>query len=92
MVSTPLGENVRIDKVYKDFPIVLSCKTMREYLIELPMYDFDIIFCMDCLYSCYASLDCRSSEVRFYFLDEEELVCEGYNSSRPNSLILNLKQ
>ena len=28
VVSTPLGENVIIDKVYKDFPIVVCGKTM----------------------------------------------------------------
>ena len=28
VVSTPLGENVRTNKVYKDCPIVVSCKTM----------------------------------------------------------------
>ena len=29
--------------------------------------------------------------MRFYFPNEEELVWEGYNSSRPNPLISNLK-
>ena len=28
VVSTPLGENVIIDRVYKDFPIVVYGKTM----------------------------------------------------------------
>ena len=36
-------------------------------------------------------MDCRSRVVRFCFLNEEELVWEGYNSSHPNPLILNLK-
>ena len=47
MVSTPLGENVRTDRVYKDCPIVVSSKTMCAKLIELPMHDFDIILGMD---------------------------------------------
>ena len=36
-------------------------------------------------------MDCRSRVVRFCFLNEEELVWEGYNSIRPNHLISNLK-
>ena len=55
------------------------------------MHDFDVILGMDWLHSCYAFLDCRSGVVRFCFPNEEELVWEGYNSSRPNPLISNLK-
>ena len=60
-------------------------------LVELSMHDFDFILGMDWLHSCYACLDCRSRVVRFCFPNEEELVLEGYNSSRPNPLISNLK-
>ena len=90
MVSTPLGENVRTDRVYKDFPKVVSGKTMCAYLIELPMHNFDVILGMDCLHSCFACMDCHSRVVRFRFPNEEELVWEGYNSSHPNPLISNL--
>ena len=47
MVSTPIGEIVRTDRVYKDCTIVVSGKTMCTYLVELPMHDFDVILCMD---------------------------------------------
>ena len=47
VVSTPLGENVRTDRVYKDCPIVFSGKTMCENLVELPKHDFDVILCME---------------------------------------------
>ena len=64
---------------------------MCENLIELPMHDFDIIYDMDYLHSCYALLDYRSRVLRFCFPDEEELVLEGHNLSHPNPLISNLK-
>ena len=67
MVSTPLGENVRTDRVYKDFPIVVCGKTMCVDLVELPMHDFDVILGMDWIRSCYACMDCRSRVVRFCF-------------------------
>ena len=91
VVSTPLGENVRTERVYKNCPIVVSGKAMCANLIELPMHDFDIILGMDWLHSHYACLDCRSRVVRFRFPNEEELVWEGYNPTRPNPLISNLK-
>ena len=47
VVSTPLGENVRTDIVYKDYPMVVCCKTMCVELVKLPMHDFDVIFGMD---------------------------------------------
>ena len=91
VVSKPLGENVRTDRVYKDCPIVVCGKTMCADLVELPMHDFDVILGMEWLHSCCAYMDCRNRVVRFCFPNEEELVWEGYNSSRPNPLILNLK-
>ena len=39
IVSTPLQENVRVDKVHTDFPIVVFGKTICRYLVELPMND-----------------------------------------------------
>ena len=54
VVSTPIGENVRTDRVYKDCPIVVSCKTICVDLVELPMNDFDVILGMDLIHSCYA--------------------------------------
>ena len=91
LVSTPLGENVRTDRVYKDCPIVICGRTMFVDLVELPIHDFDVILCMDWLHSCYACLDCHSRVVRFHFPNEEELLWERYSSSRPNPLISNLK-
>ncbi|XP_069144489.1 uncharacterized protein [Solanum lycopersicum] len=77
VVSTPLGENVKADRVYQNCPIVVSDRAMCANLIELPMHDFDIILGMDWLHSHYACLDCRSRVVRFRFPNEEELVWEG---------------
>ena len=55
------------------------------------MHDFDVILGIDWLHSFYDCLDCHSRVVRFCFPSEEELVWEGYSSSRPNHLISKLK-
>ena len=56
---------------------------MCAHLVELTIHDFDVILGMDWLHICYACMDCRSRVVRFCFPNEEEIVLEGYNSSRP---------
>ena len=60
-------------------------------LVELPMNDFNVILGMEWLYKCYTFMDCRSRVVRFFFLNELEMVWEGYNLSRSSPLISNLK-
>ena len=55
ILCTPFGENLRADKIHKDFPIVVCGKTMCADLVELPMKDFDIILSIDWLHKCYAS-------------------------------------
>ena len=91
VVSTPLGQNVRTNRVYKDCSIVICSKTMCANMVELPMHDLDIILGMNLIRSCYSCIDCPSRVVRFHFPKEEALVWEGYNSSRHNPLISNLK-
>lgn len=36
-------------------------------LVKLDMVDFDAILKMDWLHVCYATLDCRTRKVTFYF-------------------------
>ena len=74
MVSTPLAEKVRTDRVHNGCPIVVCGKTMCVDLVEFPMYDFDVILRMDWLHSFYASMDYNNRVVRFRFPNEEELV------------------
>ena len=47
VVSTLLRENVRTNRVYKDWPIVVCGKTMCVDLVELPMHDFYVILVME---------------------------------------------
>ena len=77
VVSTPLGESVRTDRTYKDFPRVLCGRTVYANSVELPMHDFYFILGVDCFHRFYAFLDCRGRVVRFFFPNEEDLVWRG---------------
>ncbi|KAH0669343.1 hypothetical protein KY285_023504 [Solanum tuberosum] len=78
-VSTPVGESILAERVYRDCPISINHKSTMADLIELGMVDFDVILGMDWLHACYASVDCRTRVVKFQFPNETDL--EWKNSS-----------
>lgn len=60
-VSTHVGcQSILPQKVYRECPLFVNQKSNMDYLIELDMVDFDIIFCMDWLHSCYTPIDCKT--------------------------------
>ena len=54
-VSTPIGDSVREERVYRDCPIIVLDLVTYADLRELTMLYFDINFGMDWLYDCYAT-------------------------------------
>ncbi|XP_070003695.1 uncharacterized protein [Nicotiana sylvestris] len=73
LVSTLVGESVKVTRVYRGCIVsVQGCNTKAD-LIELEMVDFDVIMGMDWLSSCYAMLDCHAKIFRFQFPNEEVL-------------------
>ena len=77
VVSTPIGENGRTNRVYRDCSIVVCGKTMCADFVELPMHDFDVIVFMDWLHSCYSFMDCHSTVVRFHFHNKRRASLGG---------------
>ena len=57
-VSTPIGDNIRAEKVYRDCPIIFLDRVTYDDLIQLIMLDFDIILGIDWLHKCYATIGC----------------------------------
>ena len=78
-VSTPAGESILAERVYRDYPVSINHKSTMVDLIELDMVDFDFILGMDWLHACYASIDCRTRMVKFQFPSEP--VIEWSSSS-----------
>ena len=46
-MSTPVGESVVAKRVCRNFPIILPNRVSYVDLVELDMFDFDIILGMD---------------------------------------------
>ncbi|KAG5570110.1 hypothetical protein H5410_059876 [Solanum commersonii] len=51
-VSTPVGESILAERVYRDCPVSINHKSTMVDLIELDMVDFDVILGMDWLHAC----------------------------------------
>ena len=78
-VFTPVGESIKAERVYRDYPISVNHKSTMADLIELDMIDFDVILGMGWLHACYAFVDYRTRVVKFQF--PNELVLEWKSSS-----------
>ena len=91
MVSTPVDESVVAKTVYKNWPIILPNKDTYVELVELDMFDFDVILSMDWLHACFASIDCRMRIVKLNFPNDPILECKGGDSIPIGGIISYLK-
>ena len=62
-VTSPLGHSVRVNRVYKNYPLVIHDKEFSVDLIELPFHEFDLILGMDWLSKHRAIVDCDKKTV-----------------------------
>ena len=56
--------------MYKNCPIIFPNRVTHLKLVEHDMFDFDIIFGMDWLHSCFAFVDCRTRVANINFPNE----------------------
>ena len=62
-VTSPLGHSVNVNRVYKNFPIVIQDREFSVYLIALPFREFDLILGMDWLSRHKVILDSEKKTV-----------------------------
>lgn len=62
-VSTPLGDTIIVDHVYRSCVVTIGSLETRVDLLLLSMVDFDVILGMDWLSPCHAVLDCHVKTV-----------------------------
>ena len=90
-VSTPVGESILVEKVYRNCIVSIHRRDTMDDLVELNMVDFDIILGMDWLYACYASVDCRTRIVKFQFPNEPIIEWRGSPVAPKGKIISYLK-
>ncbi|XP_052478443.1 uncharacterized protein LOC128033981 [Gossypium raimondii] len=80
-VLSPLGESVKVNKLFRDIPLEGQGAIFLADLMELPFGEFDLILGMYWLVKHQVSLDCATKRVVLRTEEDGELVrkgCEAY--------------
>ena len=76
-VSTPVGESVIVEKVYRSCLVTFVGRNTHVDLVILEMVDFDVILGMTWLSPNFAILDCNAKTVTLAKPGTDSLVWEG---------------
>lgn len=90
-VSTPLGESMVADVMYRSCPVMVAGNVLQADLVVLPIRDFDIILGMDWLYTHHASVDCHNKTVVFTIPNQNLFRIVGDKSGSNVTLVSALK-
>ncbi|XP_070039839.1 uncharacterized protein [Nicotiana tomentosiformis] len=90
-VSTPIGESVKVEYIFRNCIITVQGREMFADLNLLDMVDFDIIAGMDWLSSFHATVDCHVKTVTFSFIGEYPIIIRGEVGTLVGKLISYLK-
>ena len=86
-VSTPVGESVVVEKVYRSCLVNFVRINTYVDLVILEMVDFDVILGMTWLSPNFAILDCNTKTVTLAKPGTDSLVWEGDYTSTPVLII-----
>ena len=86
-VSTPVGESVIVEKVYRSCPMTFTESNTHVDMVILEMVDFDVILGMTWLSPNFAILDCNAKTLTLAKHGTDPLVWEGDYTSNPVRII-----
>ena len=86
-VSTPVGESVIVEKVYRSCLVTFVGINTHVDLVILEMVDFDVILGMTWLSPNFSILDCNAKTVTLAKPGTDPLVWEGDYTSTPVCII-----
>jgi hypothetical protein len=86
-VSTPLGENILINDIYRGVKLYIGGLELRVDLIPLELYDFDVILVMDWLAKHKAQMDCFTKTVTVQGISDNKVVFKGERKVIPSCVI-----
>ena len=86
-VTSPLGQSVKVNRVYKNCPIVIQDREFSADLIGLPFCEFDFILGMDWLSKHPAIIDCDKKTVVLRFSYQSKVIVHGARSSSMSNVI-----
>ena len=86
-VTSSLGQNVNVNRVYKNCPIVIYDREFSVDLIALPFHEFDLIWRMDWLSKHRDLIDCDKKTIVLRCSDQSEVIVHGVRSGLMSNVI-----
>ena len=86
-VTSPLGHSVNVNRVYKNFPIIIHDREFSAYLIALPFCEFVLILGMDWLSKHRAIIDCDKKTVVLRCSYWSKVIVHGVRSGPISDVI-----
>ncbi|XP_016755255.1 uncharacterized protein [Gossypium hirsutum] len=77
IVLSPLGQSVRVNKLFRDVPLEVQWAIFLADLMELPFGEFDLILGIDWLVKHRVSLDCATKRVVLRTEEDSEFSDSG---------------
>ena len=88
LVTSPLGHSVRVNRMYKNGPLLVQDREFSVYLIALAFHEFDLILGMDWLSKHWAIVDCDKKRVLLKCSVLSEVTVQGIRSEPIPKVIL----
>ena len=91
LVTSPLGHSVRVNRVYKNCPLMVHDREFSVDLIAFPFHEFDLILGMDWLSKHRAIVDCDKKIVLLKCPDLSEVRIQGIRSESVPKILSAMK-
>ena len=86
-ITSSLGQSIKVNRVYKNCPIVIQDREFSLDLMALPFHEFDLILGMDWLSKHRAIIDCDKNTVVLRCSNHSEVIVHGVRSSLRSNMI-----
>ncbi|XP_040971330.1 uncharacterized protein [Gossypium hirsutum] len=90
-VLSPLGQSIRVNKLFKNVPLEVQGAIFLADLMELPFGKFEMILGMDWLVKHRVSLDCATKRVVLITVEDSEVVIIGERRNYLSNVISTLR-
>ncbi|XP_075104201.1 uncharacterized protein LOC142178490 [Nicotiana tabacum] len=84
LVTSPLGHQAVVNRIYRDCPFMIQNLVFPVDLLEMPFRDYDVIVGMDWLHRHHELVDCRLKQVTFRTPAYSHMVVQGERSLTSN--------
>ncbi|XP_075086170.1 uncharacterized protein LOC142168897 [Nicotiana tabacum] len=84
LVTSPLGHQAVVKRIYRDCPFMIQNLVFPTDLLEMPFQDYDVIVGMDWLHRHHALVDCRLKQVTFRTHAYSYIIVQGEISLTAN--------